>query len=168
MDYLPNIQAVDLFAGKVMPQVLEVIPGPLASLSLAARQRLLSARWQGLNGTIVTGPVADVRPWLWLQTSTPLMIARGVQNKVLEAMAMARAVLLMPCCGHGIYAADGEAFGMEQRPARPRCPRACSSGEQALNAMGVAARRHVIESAAAGTAVHLARVAQGAPARSGR
>ena len=52
----------------------------------------------------VTGEVADVRPWLTAATAcvAPLRLARGVQNKVLEAMAMARPVIASAAAAEGI------------------------------------------------------------------
>jgi glycosyltransferase involved in cell wall biosynthesis len=52
----------------------------------------------------VTGRVPDVRPWLQAAgvTVAPLRIARGVQNKVLEAMAMARPVVATPAALQGL------------------------------------------------------------------
>ena len=60
----------------------------------------------------VWGEVADVRPFLAEAdiVAAPLTIARGIQNKVLEAMAMARPVLLSPEAATGIDAEDGTHF----------------------------------------------------------
>ena len=61
---------------------------------------------------IVTGAVTDVRDWLYRAdvVVAPLKIARGVQNKVLEAMAMARCVLVSPEAATGIDAKHGAQF----------------------------------------------------------
>jgi polysaccharide biosynthesis protein PslH len=72
-------------------------------------------------GIVVTGRVPDVRPYLAhaAVVVAPLRIARGIQNKVLEAMAMARPVVATPQAFEGIravpgsdllVAADAEAF----------------------------------------------------------
>ncbi|HEX8887459.1 MAG TPA: glycosyltransferase, partial [Noviherbaspirillum sp.] len=57
----------------------------------------------------VTGTVPDVRPYLaHAQLSVaPLRIARGIQNKVLEAMAMAKPVIVSPQALEGISAQAG-------------------------------------------------------------
>jgi glycosyltransferase involved in cell wall biosynthesis len=57
----------------------------------------------------VTGRVADVRPYLAhaALVVAPLRIARGIQNKVLEAMAMARPVLATPQAFAGLRALPG-------------------------------------------------------------
>src|SRR3546814_7980412 len=52
----------------------------------------------------------DVRPWLAAADAVvaPLLLARGVQNKLLEAMAMARPVVASSAAATGIDASDGE------------------------------------------------------------
>jgi glycosyltransferase involved in cell wall biosynthesis len=103
MDYAPNIDAVCWFAGEVMPML------PKARFAIVGRKpteavlRLAGAR------TIVTGGVPDVRSWLAAAdvVAAPLRIARGIQNKVLEAMAMARPVVASPAAFEGIEAEPG-------------------------------------------------------------
>ena len=74
-------------------------------------------------GVLVTGRVPDVRPWLAHATMAvaPLRIARGVQNKVLEAMAMARPVLCTPAAAIGSTAVAGR--DSPSRTMLPRLPR---------------------------------------------
>ena len=59
----------------------------------------------------MTGSVADIRPYLChAQVSVaPLRIARGIQNKVLEAMAMARPIVATPAAMEGIETCAGYA-----------------------------------------------------------
>lgn len=146
MDYPPNIEAVDLFTRKVMPRVLQV--HSQARFAIVGRAPTAAVRaLAGLNGTIVTGPVPDVRPWLAGAdiVTAPLMIARGVQNKVLEAMAMARPVLLTPAAATGIDAADGQHFALAATPdALAARALALLADNPAATAMGAAARRYVI------------------------
>ena len=63
-----------------------------------------------LPGVTVTGEVPDVRPWLVAADAViaPLLLARGVQNKLLEAMAMARPVVASAAAAEGIDATPGE------------------------------------------------------------
>jgi glycosyltransferase involved in cell wall biosynthesis len=58
---------------------------------------------------IVTGAVADMRSWLHAASVVvaPLKLARGIQNKVLEAMAMAKPVVASPAAFEGIEAVPG-------------------------------------------------------------
>ena len=111
MDYWPNIDAVVWFAEQVFPAIRQqcataqfVIVGsrPSAEVSNLARQ----------PGIVVTGSVPDVRPYLAHAACAvaPLRIARGVQNKVLEAMAMARVVVVTPQAAEGIRASAGEEY----------------------------------------------------------
>jgi glycosyltransferase involved in cell wall biosynthesis len=78
----------------------------------------------------------------------PLLIARGVQNKVLEAMAMARPVLLTPEAATGIVGENGVHFAVEQGQAA-LAERAIALLDHAAGAtaMGAAARALVIEKA---------------------
>jgi glycosyltransferase involved in cell wall biosynthesis len=57
----------------------------------------------------VTGEVPDTRPWLAAAdvVVAPLALARGVQNKVLEAMAMGKAVVASTAAAEGIDAEVG-------------------------------------------------------------
>jgi glycosyltransferase involved in cell wall biosynthesis len=62
-----------------------------------------------IPGVHVTGTVPDVRPYIAHSSVAvaPLRIARGIQNKVLEAMAMAKAVVVSPQALEGISAIPG-------------------------------------------------------------
>lgn len=109
MDYPPNVAAVEMFAREVMPQIRGTFPQ--ARFNVVGRAPTLAVRaLDGKNGTRVTGAVIDVRPWIAGAdlVVAPLTIARGVQNKVLEAMAMARPVLATPEAATGIPARDGQ------------------------------------------------------------
>ena len=108
MDYPPNVEAVRRMAGRIMPQVRRKVSG--AEFLIVGRNPVASVQaLEGLNGTRVVGEVADMRPYLAAAdlVVAPLAIARGVQNKVLEGMAMARPVLLSAEAATGIDAADG-------------------------------------------------------------
>ena len=62
---------------------------------------------QSIDGVKVTGRVPDVRPYLAHSRAVvaPLRVARGTQNKVLEAYAMARPVLLTSAAANGLQTA---------------------------------------------------------------
>ncbi len=108
MDYWPNIDAVQWFAHKILPE--------LRAAGMAARFYIVGSRptravqrLGRLPGVEVTGRVPDTRPYLAhaFAAVAPLRVARGVQNKVLEAMAMgAPVVASMPAC-RGIGALPG-------------------------------------------------------------
>jgi polysaccharide biosynthesis protein PslH len=109
MDYWPNVDAVSWFVREVWPALTEfdaslrfwiVGMNPSAEvLALAADPRVR-----------VTGTVPDVRPYLQHAAAVvaPLRVARGIQNKVLEAMAMARPVVASRDAAVGIDARNGE------------------------------------------------------------
>lgn len=108
MDYRPNIEAVKRFAEQSFPAIRAARPD--ATFAIVGRRpdavvRALTA----LPGVIVTGEVPDVRGWLSAANVVvaPLGIARGIQNKVLEAMAMARPVVVSPAAFEGIDAEPG-------------------------------------------------------------
>jgi glycosyltransferase involved in cell wall biosynthesis len=67
---------------------------------------------------VVTGDVPDVRSWLAAAdiAVAPLGIARGIQNKVLEAMAMGRPVVASAAAFHGINAVPGRDLIVADRP----------------------------------------------------
>ena len=108
MDYAPNVAAVKRFAEAVLPRIRKV--HPQARLHIVGREPTdeVLALGQG-DGVSVWGAVPDVRPFLAGadMVVAPLTIARGVQNKVLEAMAMGRCVLASREAATGIDAHHG-------------------------------------------------------------
>jgi sugar transferase (PEP-CTERM/EpsH1 system associated) len=108
MTYRPNIEGVTFFADHVLPRILAAQPG--ARFAIVGRQPGPEvARLAERGAILVTGEVDDVRPWLAAADAVvaPLAIAQGVQNKVLEAMAMARPVVASPSAFLGIDARPG-------------------------------------------------------------
>ena len=109
MDYAPNAEAARFFAEAVLPDVRAVRPDTRFGI-VGARPtpgvRALGAR----PGVTVTGRVPDIRPYLEAArvAVAPLAVARGVQNKVLEAMAMGTPVVASPGAATGTNAAPGE------------------------------------------------------------
>lgn len=108
MDYWPNVDAVVWFAREVFPAVHSRFPRarfyivgghPAPSVMLLTQ----------IPGVVVTGRVPDVRSYLAHAkiAVAPLRIARGMQNKVLEAMAMAKPVVVSPQAAEGICAEAG-------------------------------------------------------------
>ncbi len=108
MDYWPNIDAATWFAKEILPLV--------QARSADARFQIVGARpvaavtaLGALPGVEVTGMVDDVRPYVAAAdvVVAPLRIARGIQNKVLEGMAMARPIVTTPGALEGINAVSG-------------------------------------------------------------
>ena len=108
MDYWPNIDAVSWFAREVLPVIRAAAPDVLFCI-VGSRPAPAVQRLAELPGVMVTGTVPDVRAYVAYAALcvAPMRIARGIQNKVLEAMAMARPVLVSPQALEGIDAVPG-------------------------------------------------------------
>jgi sugar transferase (PEP-CTERM/EpsH1 system associated) len=105
MDYPPNADAVNWFATEILPLIRRTVPAAQFHVvgSSPNPEVLKLAR---LDGVFVTGRVPDVRPYIAHATAgvAPMRIARGIQNKVLEAMSMGRPVVLTSGALEGIEA----------------------------------------------------------------
>jgi glycosyltransferase involved in cell wall biosynthesis len=88
MNYRPNADTALFLAHEVWPRVTASRPDARLVL-VGAHPMPALVRAGRLPGITVTGAVADVRPWLWSSAAAaaPIQTARGVQNKVLEAVA---------------------------------------------------------------------------------
>lgn len=108
MDYRPNEQAALWVIEQLMPRLRARFPDALFHVVGRNPTARLMVH-HGTPGVQVWGAVPDVRPFLAAAdvVLAPLLIARGVQNKVLEAMAMAKPVVLTPEAATGIAAEDG-------------------------------------------------------------
>jgi sugar transferase (PEP-CTERM/EpsH1 system associated) len=108
MDYYANVDAVRWFAVNVLPAVRAATPEAFFAIvgSNPSPQVRALAR---PGAVVVTGRVPDVRPYLAHASVVvaPLRIARGVQNKVLEAMAMSCPVVATSDAVQGIPGAAG-------------------------------------------------------------
>lgn len=146
MDYWPNVDAVIWFSDEILPQLRSRFPD-FTFLIVGAKPsrdvRALSDR----PGVFVTGTVPDVRPYIGQAdiVVAPMRISRGIQNKVLEGMAMARPVIVTPQALEGIdavpdkhllLACDSDEF--------VKCAEACCESAFALR-IGAAARQRVLE-----------------------
>lgn len=108
MDYWPNVDAVQWFCDAVFPALHERDPA-LRFYIVGARPSPEVQALAQRPGVSVTGTVPDVRPYIrFAEVSVaPLRIARGIQNKVLEAMAMATPTVVSPQALEGIDAVPG-------------------------------------------------------------
>jgi sugar transferase (PEP-CTERM/EpsH1 system associated) len=146
MDYPPNVAAVQRVARAILPEIRKTHLA--AQFHIVGRAPAAEVRALASDGVRVWGEVAAVQPFLAAADLivAPLTIARGVQNKVLEAMAMARPVLLTPGAATGIDAVDGVHFAVEDRD-EALVARALGllSDPAAARMMGEAARRLVTD-----------------------
>jgi sugar transferase (PEP-CTERM/EpsH1 system associated) len=119
MDYLPNVDAVEHFCADVFPAVAAAVPGAqflIVGLNPSPAVQRLAER----SGVTVTGAVPDVRPY-YRQSAVcvaPLRIARGIQNKVLQSMALGVPVVATGAAARGLEARRDEHFLVEDDPAR--------------------------------------------------
>ncbi|WJG10446.1 TIGR03087 family PEP-CTERM/XrtA system glycosyltransferase [Aliiglaciecola sp. LCG003] len=105
MDYWANVDAVSWFVKFVWPLVRQ--RHPKAQFYVVGGNPTSDIKaLNGNNGIVVTGRVKDVRPYIAqsLVTVAPLQIARGIQNKVLEALSMAKPVIATHMAIEGIDA----------------------------------------------------------------
>jgi sugar transferase (PEP-CTERM/EpsH1 system associated) len=116
MDYRPNHEGAAWFAKEVFPRIAQIVPsarvyfvggGPPAALKALASPRVS-----------VTGQVPDIRPYLQFARAViaPLHIARGVQNKVLEAMAMAKPLVATRDATRSLGVEAGKHLWVENDP----------------------------------------------------
>jgi len=117
MDYFPNVQAVTFFCDRIFPLVRSAVPDATFAIVGSRPSRIVRALAER-PGVMVTGRVPDVRPYLRQAAVAvaPLLIARGVQNKALEAMAMATPVVATNAVLRGVGAREGEGFLVGDTP----------------------------------------------------
>lgn len=131
MDYFPNADAVEWFAASVFGRIRAADPG--AEFLIVGRNPTPAVKkLAGVPGITVTGEVDDVRPYLAAAraVAAPLRIARGIQNKVLEALAMGKPVLASePVC---------KTFGADLPAGLEACPDAASCVSHALELLKAA------------------------------
>ena len=119
MDYFPNVDAVQYFCGDIFPLVRAVVPDCRFYIVGRHPPRRVQALSKHPNVT-VTGAVPDVRPYLAQATIAvaPFRIARGVQNKVLEAMASGLPVVGTSQAFEGIAATEEDGIRIADDPQR--------------------------------------------------
>ena len=145
MDYWPNADAVGWFAREALPLIRASLPA-VRFYIVGSRPGAAVRELQSLAGVRVTGRVADVRPYLQHAACVvaPLRLARGVQNKVLEAMSMAKAVVASREALEGIQAEIGrEVLAGSDLPATVAAVLAACRGEHAE--LGQRARARILQ-----------------------
>jgi len=116
MDYFPNVDAVCWFAENVWAELLG--QNPALIWTIVGRNPVKSVRnLAKLPNVVVTGAVADVRPFLASAVSiAPIRISCGVQNKVLEAMAAGSPVVASPAVVDGLDVRPGQEILIADTP----------------------------------------------------
>jgi polysaccharide biosynthesis protein PslH len=147
MDYFPNEEGVSWFTREIFPTLREKLPQAhfvIAGSHPTAKVKSLA----NIDGVTVTGFVEDMR----LEQAkanvvvVPLRIARGMQNKVLEAMACGKAVVVSRQAMGGIYAESGRELMVADEAAEFISALEKLLGDQAqVEAMGKAAREYILK-----------------------
>jgi polysaccharide biosynthesis protein PslH len=117
MDYFPNEQCMADFCADTWPLLRAARPSlRLQIVGAAPTARVLALG--RIDGVTVTGSVPDVRPYVQRSalTITPLKIARGTQNKILESMAMAVPVISSRIAAAGVDAVAGQHLAVADSP----------------------------------------------------
>ena len=119
MDYFPNIDAVRFFSSEIFPKIRESIPE--VQFFIVGRNPPGTVSELGAQpGISVIGAVPDMRPYLekaWVSVA-PLRIARGIQNKVLEAMAMGIPVVGTSSAFEGMRVKEEDGIRMADNPSQ--------------------------------------------------
>jgi len=146
MNYWPNVDAVLWFAREVLPPLLRTFPKLQFHIAGARPDQRVLALQQS-PAVKVSGTVPDIRPYLQHAdlAVAPLRIARGIQNKVLEAMSMQKAVVVTPQALEGIRAAPGQDLLLAEDAAQytEQIERLLNSQELART-IGICARARIL------------------------
>lgn len=115
MDYWANIDAVIWFVNEVFPNIISRCHNAKFYI-VGFKPTKEVMHLANTEGVVVTGRVKDIRPYLLFSNVVvaPLLIARGVQNKVLEAMAMEKVVIATSLALEGIYLDNCDVYKVSQ------------------------------------------------------
>jgi glycosyltransferase involved in cell wall biosynthesis len=117
MDFRPNADAVYWFVHDVWPLVRQEVP--LAQFAIVGRNPTRRVRaLQAERGVVVTGLVPDTRPWVASAAVyvVPMRIGGGVRLKVLQALAMERAIVSTTLGCEGVTVTDGVNVRLADEP----------------------------------------------------
>jgi len=111
MDYWANVDAVTWFVREVFPIIKQQCRNARFYI-VGSKPTKQVMHLASTEGVFVTGRVEDIRPYLRFSSIVvaPLLIARGIQNKVLEAMAMGKKIVATPQAIEGIKIVDQEVY----------------------------------------------------------
>lgn len=118
MDYYPNQECMFDFCTNTLPRLQQQRPN-LKLVIVGAEPSAQVRKLGELRGVTVTGSVPDVRPYVRRSALmvAPLNIARGTQNKILEAMALGVPVVTSATAAGGVDALVGDHFLVASTPA---------------------------------------------------
>ena len=118
MDWYPNEDAVGFFADEVLPRIQARVPDVRFSIvggNPSARVQKLAER----EGVVVTGRVPEIKPYFAEATVfvVPLRIGSGTRLKILEALAMGKAIVSTSVGAEGLNLKDSEEIFIADEPA---------------------------------------------------
>jgi len=144
MDYWANVDAVSWFAQQVFPSIQKKIPNAQFYI-VGSRPSDAVLKLANKTGIHVTGSVEDVRPYIAHADVivAPMRIARGVQNKVLEAMAMQRPVVATGDAMEGIEKLPDQKICDDAKSFIAHCLQLLSEGD--TEKIGEAGRQRVLK-----------------------
>ena len=119
MDYFPNEDGVIFFVEKVLPHIQRKFPQ--LKFFIVGRNPTPAVEKLADNPNIlVTGSVDDIRPYLKHAklAAIPLRMARGIQNKILEAISMGLAVITTSNAYEGLTLETGKDIIVEDDPVK--------------------------------------------------
>lgn len=146
MDYWPNVDAVQWFASEVLPRIRE--REPRASFWIVGRNPTPAVQALANDAVRVTGTVPQVEPYLQHAAAVvaPLRVARGIQNKILEAMAMGQPVITVSSCAEPIGAtAEQGLWRCDEADCFVQGVLAWLADPARRERLGAAAREHVVQ-----------------------
>ena len=146
LDYPPNVDAIEYLVTEIWPLVRAAVPG--ATLLVAGRNPAPGvAALNGLDGIEVLPDVPDMAAvigWSWVSVA-PMRRGVGIKNKVLEAWACGRPVVMTRLATNGLTLPPGH-DGLVQDGARPIADGVIRLlQDPARRRLGAAARTHVAE-----------------------
>lgn len=146
MDYWPNIDAVIWFSYAVWPKLIKIWPN--LCFYIVGRNPSSSVLALVSSSIVVTGAVVDIRPYLQhaAVVVAPLRVARGIQNKILEAMAMSRPVVASLACVKAIAANPHELIAASSADDFFNSINMLLAAPNSAESIGQQARQHVIDS----------------------
>jgi sugar transferase (PEP-CTERM/EpsH1 system associated) len=143
MDYRPNYEGAAWFANKVMPHVLRQLPQ--ARFHIVGANPVSQLRALAGPQIVLTGQVDDVRPYVRhaAVAVAPLQMARGIQNKVLEAMAMEKPVVATPQATRALAVTSGVELWIESEPSKFAAAVVAATSSEYSDVVSQNARKYV-------------------------
>lgn len=146
MTHYPNVDSVKHFVEDIWPLIRAARPGATITI-VGAHPPAAVSDLHGSNGVIVAGQVPDIRPYVKKAAVyvVPLRVGGGTRLKILDAMAMGKAIVSTPVGCEGLEIVDGENIAVAAHPEDfARRALALMEDATARAAMGRAARQTAV------------------------